>query len=229
MKGDDILAIKQEDENKSSLRVIFYISLMTTVIFLMLEEINALTEDNLIIYNHIPLLNNYPIRILSLSASISFSLSYIVALAIINIVQLNGIKRETYLLFLSFLLTMFFVYVFKVTFRIPRPNGEQLHYPLGKALTNPDIFSFPSGHTARASVLAWYFGKKHQNFVKALLWLWVLGVAFSRLALHAHWLSDVITSVVLGICVSSFIDLTADVWIDLYSKLIGKLGFLRIR
>lgn len=62
-------------------------------------------------------------------------------------------------------------------------------------------FSFPSGHTANATVIlttTYYFGfipekyKKVKPILYTLLAVWIVLVAFSRVAVGAHYLSDVL-------------------------------------
>ncbi len=72
------------------------------------------------------------------------------------------------------------------------------------------FFSFPSGHTANATVIIsslYYFHdlqskhKKYEKPLKVLLAIWIALVAFSRVRIGAHYLSDVL----FGLAVTVFI------------------------
>lgn len=90
------------------------------------------------------------------------------------------------------------ILLFKHLYFSPRPN------PL---LTNVSSSSFPSGHTAFSATFYGFFAiliaqdlpsnLKRTPLLSALV---ITGfVAFSRLYLGAHWLSDVVTSLLLGL------------------------------
>ena len=70
--------------------------------------------------------------------------------------------------------------------------------------TRPDasfgsLNAFPSGHTANAALLgAVVFLLVRQFAVRSLAIVWFLAMAWSRTALHAHWLTDVLAAIVAG-------------------------------
>ncbi len=81
----------------------------------------------------------------------------------------------------------------KFTVRRRRPAGEW-----GAIYRATDPHSFPSGHTARAAllaVLAWGLGPL---WLAAALTLWAPLVAFARVAMGVHYLSDVVAGGILG-------------------------------
>ncbi|GAA4751569.1 hypothetical protein GCM10025783_25240 [Amnibacterium soli] len=59
--------------------------------------------------------------------------------------------------------------------------------------------SFPSGHTANAALLGTVvFLLIRRIAVRVLAVGWIVAMAWSRTALHAHWLTDVLAAVVAG-------------------------------
>ena len=168
-------------------------------------------------------------RILSFSASLLLFALY----CIIPLFPAALRKRRLSVSYLSFifslLLAMLAVLALKITIQAPRPLEEKITLPLMQALIHYDYFSFPSGHAARATVLAYYVGKNRRAAAKIAAWLWVLGVSASRIILEQHWLSDVAASVILGILVSILVDMTADRWTRILQHSgLGSIGVLSL-
>ena len=84
-------------------------------------------------------------------------------------------------------------------------------------LVSVDFGSFPSGHVANAAVMAMVFALLLPRF-----WVWALGAAYtlammlSRTYLGAHWLSDTIGALLLGLGIAVV------VWAPLAAKLDGE-------
>jgi len=85
------------------------------------------------------------------------------------------------------------VFLIKMLFRRPRPEGEW-----GKIYRIADPHSFPSGHAARAMVLAVLSIQTSSGWVIAIFFLWAVLVGLSRITLKLHYLLDVIAGWLLG-------------------------------
>ena len=86
------------------------------------------------------------------------------------------------------------VMALKFTIRRRRPAGEW-----GGIYRTTDPHSFPSGHAARAfllAVLAWGMGT---GWLAVVLAVWALLVALARVAMGVHYLSDVLAGMVVGL------------------------------
>mgnify|MGYP001301191959 FL=1 len=86
------------------------------------------------------------------------------------------------------------VFLIKALFHRPRPEGEW-----GKIYRIADPHSFPSGHAARAMMLAVLSMQTGSGWVIAGFILWALLVGLSRIALKLHYLLDVVAGWLLGI------------------------------
>jgi len=85
------------------------------------------------------------------------------------------------------------VLAIKFTIKRRRPEGDW-----GAIYRNTDPHSFPSGHAARAcmlAVLAWNFDITPLNWI---LTIWAPLVSMARVSLGVHYLSDVIAGWLLG-------------------------------
>ncbi len=100
-------------------------------------------------------------------------------------------------------------FLFKLPFYILIKRGTKRLRPfennraIAHLIAPPDKFSFPSGHTAGAFIMAGVLG----NFLPMLLiplFLWAIVVGLSRIYLGVHYPSDVIAGAVLGISSAQF-------------------------
>ncbi|HEY47787.1 MAG TPA: phosphatase PAP2 family protein [Anaerolineae bacterium] len=82
----------------------------------------------------------------------------------------------------------------KFSIRRRRPEGEW-----GAIYRNTDPHSFPSGHAARAALLAVLSLLWGPPWLGALLTIWAPLVSLARVAMGLHYLSDVIIGAILGI------------------------------
>jgi membrane-associated phospholipid phosphatase len=93
--------------------------------------------------------------------------------------------RYAWTLFAGYTVLFFFLSIVKqYAFRV-RPNGS-------------DWLSFPSRHAAFAFFIALTFPTENKK-AKIALYIWAALVAFSRLILAEHWLSDVVVGAGIGL------------------------------
>ncbi|MFN8432489.1 MAG: phosphatase PAP2 family protein [Anaerolineales bacterium] len=78
-----------------------------------------------------------------------------------------------------------------------RPEGEW-----GGIYRNTDPHSFPSGHAARAFLIAVLASALAPPWLAIALWVWAPLVALARVAMGVHYLSDIIAGAILGIIVA---------------------------
>lgn len=85
----------------------------------------------------------------------------------------------------------------KFTVRRRRPEGEW-----GGIYRNTDPHSFPSGHAARAFLIAVLATALGPLWLAAILWIWAPLVSLARVAMGVHYLSDIVAGAVVGILVA---------------------------
>ncbi len=85
------------------------------------------------------------------------------------------------------------VLAIKFLVRRERPQGEW-----GGIYRNTDPHSFPSGHAARAFLIAVVGAALAPLWLVILLWVWAPLVSLARVAMGVHYLSDVIAGAILG-------------------------------
>jgi undecaprenyl-diphosphatase len=86
------------------------------------------------------------------------------------------------------------VLAIKFTIRRRRPEGDW-----GAIYRNTDPHSFPSGHAARAAMLAVIALAIGPLWLGLLLVVWGLLVCLARVWMGVHYLSDIIAGILLGI------------------------------
>jgi undecaprenyl-diphosphatase len=92
------------------------------------------------------------------------------------------------------LITAGLVFVLKFTIRRPRPAGEW-----GSIYRKTDPHSFPSGHAARAAMLALVAIGLAPIWLGILMVAWAVLVISARVAMGVHYLSDVLVGALIGI------------------------------
>lgn len=102
-------------------------------------------------------------------------------------------KWRSEMLLIGILITAVLVFAIKFTVRRRRPEGEW-----GSIYRSTDPHSFPSGHAARAAMLAvMAIGLGPAPFA-VLLAVWAPLVSLARVAMGVHYISDVLAGTVLG-------------------------------
>ena len=86
------------------------------------------------------------------------------------------------------------VMVLKFAIRRRRPEGRW-----GGIYRNSDPHSFPSGHAARAFLIAVLAAGLGPIWAAVAFWLWAPLVSISRVAMGVHYLSDVVAGLVVGV------------------------------
>lgn len=89
------------------------------------------------------------------------------------------------------------VMALKFSIRRKRPEGEW-----GAIYRNTDPHSFPSGHAARAFLIAILATLLGPVWLAALLWIWAPLVSLARVAMGVHYISDVIAGAIVGVLVA---------------------------
>ena len=100
------------------------------------------------------------------------------------------------LFWISFLAA--FVMALKFTIRRRRPEGEW-----GAIYRNTDPHSFPSGHAARAFLIAFIAASLGPFWLALILGIWAPLVSLARVAMGVHYLSDVLAGAVVGLVVAA--------------------------
>lgn len=96
------------------------------------------------------------------------------------------------------LITAVAVFGLKLLVRRRRPAGEW-----GQIYRRTDPHSFPSGHAARAAMLALLALTLGPGWFAVLLCLWAPLVMLARVGMGVHYLSDVLAGALLGVGVGA--------------------------
>jgi undecaprenyl-diphosphatase len=119
-----------------------------------------------------------------------------VALIILWIVS-DTWKEWAVVVFVGISLLAVLVLCVKFLVRRRRPEGEW-----GGIYRSTDPHSFPSGHAARAFLIAVIGSALGPEWLGILLWIWAPLVALARVAMGVHYFSDVLAGSLLGIFVA---------------------------
>ncbi|AEH23929.1 membrane-associated phosphatase [Pyrococcus yayanosii CH1] len=187
------------------------------------EWFGAFKGINDIIYAHTPLVSSSWVVMITDSASLAAFVVYLILFLAWDFKRCGKLSRLILNFAISLALGMAVVVVLKALTEVPRPNEFPLSLPFIQALLNADYFAFPSGHTARAAILAYFLSRRFPKYAP-IWWIYAVLIALSRLLLHVHWFSDVLFSLLLGPWTFMLVELTESFWLPIYSSIIRKLG-----
>jgi len=122
------------------------------------------------------------------------------ALVIIWVFGTEYWKELTLILGISILITALVVLAVKFTVRRRRPEGDW-----GGIYRKTDPHSFPSGHAARAALLAVLGIGLGPTWFGVALMIWAPLVIVARVLMGVHYLLDVLAGAVLGILIGVLI------------------------
>lgn len=105
-------------------------------------------------------------------------------------------KQWSVIMFAAIAALAIIVMSIKFTVRRRRPEGEW-----GGIYRNTDPHSFPSGHAARAFMIAVLALGLGPAWLAVILCIWAPLVSLARVAMGVHYLSDILAGVILGIIV----------------------------
>ncbi len=105
-------------------------------------------------------------------------------------------KEWALVLFIGIFITATIVIALKFLIRRQRPEGEW-----GSIYRRTDPHSFPSGHAARATMLAVLVVGLGPAWLVPIMLIWAPLVTLSRVAMDLHYLSDAVAGAALGIAV----------------------------
>ncbi len=125
---------------------------------------------------------------------------WILALTLLWIFGTSFWKERALLLAAGILVTAVLVLVIKFTIRRRRPEGEW-----GNFYRSTDPHSFPSGHAARACMLAVMGLGIGPAWLGLILLIWAPLVALARIAMGVHYVLDVIAGCAFGLLMGSMI------------------------
>ena len=102
---------------------------------------------------------------------------------------------------LAFLIERPIYFILKNSLRRNRPQAALMNFH--STITPSDQFSFPSGHTSAAFMMATLLGFYFPSLMVAL-YCWAALIGFSRVVLGVHFPTDTLVGALLGISVALF-------------------------
>ncbi|MDD5086393.1 MAG: phosphatase PAP2 family protein [Candidatus Nanoarchaeia archaeon] len=119
---------------------------------------------------------------------------------ILAVILISKKKLEWILpFFISTTAAYLITYILKFAFARPRPNSIEMSFLLGF-----NDYSFPSAHAAVAFAMLPILTKEHPKGK----WVWIILaflIAFSRIYIGVHYLSDVVAGALIGYITGMFI------------------------
>ncbi|WP_456368156.1 phosphatase PAP2 family protein [Thermococcus sp.] len=162
------------------------------------------------------------VSLLTATAS-GITVLYLLLLFLLDVEREGRLSRLTLELTAALIISMAIVAVLKVLTNFPRPGEVETSWGIVERIGHLGYFSFPSGHTTRASVFAYFLSKRWKR-LWPIWWGWAVAIALSRLLLHVHWFSDVLFGLLLGPWTGLLVELSENRWLPLYRTVVRKLG-----
>jgi len=106
-------------------------------------------------------------------------------------------RERAAIMAVAIVITALVVMAIKFTVRRSRPEGEW-----GSIYRSTDPHSFPSGHAARAAMLAVLALGLGPVWFAVVLLIWAPLVALARVAMGLHYLSDALAGVLIGVMIA---------------------------
>jgi undecaprenyl-diphosphatase len=119
---------------------------------------------------------------------------WLLGLGLVWLLEDQSWKRRAEVMAAGVAITAVIVFLIKFSVRRRRPEGTW-----GRIYRNADPHSFPSGHAARAvmlAVLAQFLGP---NWLSTALLIWAPLVGLARILMGVHYLSDILAGMALGL------------------------------
>ncbi|GAC1418752.1 MAG: hypothetical protein NVS9B7_00230 [Flavisolibacter sp.] len=151
------------------------------------------------INNHrIKNLDGFFIFITDTASFVAYSIPLVLLIYAFYIKKRN-IKIIGFQLLASILLSTVVITTLKNVLKRPRPYELD---PLIHKLSSGGGFSFPSGHTADAFVMATGITLVVDRWPLLLIpiWIWAFIVAYSRVLLGVHYISDIMAAIFIAFC-----------------------------
>lgn len=119
---------------------------------------------------------------------------WLIGLVLVWLVGSPDWRKLAVILAASLTIEAVFVLAIKFSVRRARPEGDW-----GAIYRSTDPHSFPSGHAARAFLIALMSVQLGPAWFAIVLWLWAPLVCLARVALGVHYLSDVVVGMIIGL------------------------------
>lgn len=119
---------------------------------------------------------------------------WLLALAVVWLFASPEWKFRAMVMAAGVLITAVLVLLIKFSVRRRRPEGAW-----GRIYRNTDPHSFPSGHAARAVMLAVVAQFLGPGWFSGMMIVWAPLVGLARITMGVHYLSDVIAGMALGV------------------------------
>jgi undecaprenyl-diphosphatase len=125
--------------------------------------------------------------------------SWFWGLGLILLWSLGNIFWKKWAVYELFWISLLAVLVMALKFMIRRrrPEGDW-----GAIYRNTDPHSFPSGHAARAFLIAAIASALGPAWLALALWIWAPLVAVARVMMGVHYVSDIAAGAVVGVIVA---------------------------